>query len=155
EENARIEMRRRVTLIGVRVMHQGDADGLLRGTNGMFHARLAYVDQVIGRRPGAQVYAAMNTLVLKGRQVTHVETPANTQPTAGQLVDITPLAADELRRFVILPKFALLSPSNFRTSNAPSVIRMREALALLRERAPDLEVDGEMHGDCALDPRLR
>ena len=154
-EIARIEMRRRLTLIGVMMMHQGDADGLLCGTNGMFHAHLAYVDQVIGRRPGAQVYAAMNTLMLKGRQLTIVDTHVNAQPTAEQLVDITLMAADELRRFGILPKVALLSHSNFGTSNAPSVIRMREALALLRERAPELEVDGEMHGDCALDPRLR
>ena len=155
EEIAKIEMRRRLTLIGVMMMRQGDADGLLCGTYGMYHAHLAYVDQVIGRRPGAQVYAAMNTLILKGRQVTIVDTHVNAQPTAEQLAEITLMAAEELRRIGILPKVALLSHSNFGTSNAPSVGRMREALALIRERAPDLEIDGEMHGDCALDARLR
>jgi len=155
EEIARIEMRRRLTLIGAMMMRQGDADGLLCGTNGMYHAHLAYVDQVIGQRPGAQVYAAMNTLVLKGRQVTIVDTHVNAQPTAEQLAAITLMAVEELRRFGILPKVALLSHSNFGTSNAPSVGRMRETLALIRERAPELEIDGEMHGDCALDARLR
>jgi malate dehydrogenase (oxaloacetate-decarboxylating)(NADP+) len=155
EQIAKIEMRRRLTLIGAMMVREGDAEGLLCGTFGQYNAHLAYIDQVIGHRTGATVYAAMNTLMLSGRQVTIVDTHVNTQPDAAQLAEITLMAADELRRFGILPKVALLSHSNFGTSNAPSVVKLREALALIRERAPDLEVDGEMHGDCALDARLR
>src|SRR5690606_20839773 len=92
EEIAKIEMRRRLTLIGLMMMRQGDADGLLCGPYGMYTAHLAYVDQVIGRRPGAHVYAAMNTLVLKGRQVTIVDTHVNAQPSAEQLAEITLMA---------------------------------------------------------------
>ncbi len=155
EEYAQIEMRRRLTLIGAMMIHMGDADGMICGTFGTFALHLNYVDQVIGRRPGASVYAAMNTLVLPNRQVTIVDTHVNAQPTAQQLAEITVMAAEELKRFGILPRVALLSHSNFGSSNQPGAMRMREALALIRERAPDLDVDGEMHGDLALDAQLR
>ena len=155
EAYARIEMRRRLTLIGAMMVRRGDADGLICGTLGNFGQHLEYIDQVIGRRPGASIFAAMNTLMLPNRQVTLVDTHVNVAPTAQQLAQITLMAADELRRFGILPKVALLSHSNFGTSDSPSAVMMREALALIRERAPDLEVDGEMHGDAALDPQFR
>ncbi|MEK9721250.1 MAG: phosphate acyltransferase, partial [Quisquiliibacterium sp.] len=116
---------------------------------------LHYIDQVIGRRPGASVYAAMNTLMLPDRQLTLVDTHVNVEPTAEQLAEITLMAAEELRRFGILPKVALVSHSNFGTVDSASAIRMRAALGLIRERAPDLEVDGEMHGDLALDGAIR
>jgi len=152
---AQIEVRRRNTLIGALMVRRGDADGMLCGSFGPYSQHLHYIDQVIGRRPGASVYAAMNTLMLPGRQVTIVDTHVNADPTAGQLAEITLMAAEELRRFGIRPSVALLSHSNFGSSDHPSAVKMREALALLRERAPDLEVDGEMHGDAALDSAFR
>ncbi len=152
---AQIEMRRRLVLIGSMMLHQGDADGMLCGTFGTFPMHLHYIDQVIGRRPDASVYGAMNTLMLPGRQVTLVDTHVNISPTADQLAEITQLAAAELQRFGIRPKIALLSHSSFGTSDHPSAIKMREALSLIRQQAPDLDVDGEMHGDVALDPEMR
>ncbi|MGB5708868.1 MAG: NADP-dependent malic enzyme [Arenicellales bacterium] len=152
---AQIEMRRRLVLIGSMMLHRGDADGMLCGTFGTFPMHLHYIDQVIGRRPEASVYGAMNTLMLPGRQVTLVDTHVNISPTADQLAEITQLAAAELQRFGIRPKVALLSHSSFGTSDHPSAIKMREALSLIRQQAPDLDVDGEMHGDVALDPEMR
>jgi malate dehydrogenase (oxaloacetate-decarboxylating)(NADP+) len=152
---AKIEMRRRLTLIGAMMVRKGLADGMICGTFGTHALHLHYIDQVIGRRPGATVYAAMNTVMLPNRQVTLVDTHVNVAPTAAQLCEITMMAAEELQRFGILPKVALLSHSNFGTSPSPTAVMMRETLALLRERAPHLEVDGEMHGDAALDPAYR
>jgi len=97
----------------------------------------------------------MNGLVLPGRQVFLVDTHVNADPTAAELAEITVLAAEEMRRFGIQPKAALLSHSNFGSSNRPSAQKMREALGLVRSRAPWLEVDGEMHGDAALDAAYR
>jgi malate dehydrogenase (oxaloacetate-decarboxylating)(NADP+) len=155
EHYAKIEMRRRLTLIGAMLLRKGEADGLICGTFGTHGLHLHYVDQVIGRRPGASVYAAMNTLMLPNRVVTLVDTHVNVAPTAEQLAEITLMAAEELRRFGIQPKVALLSHSNFGTSDSPSAVRMREALAMIREQAPQLDVDGEMHGDAALDADYR
>ena len=152
---AKIEMRRRLTLIGAMMLNKGMADGLICGTFGTHALHLHYIDQVIGKRPGATVYAAMNTLMLPNRQVTLVDTHVNVAPSAEQLCEITLLAAEELQRFGILPKVALVSHSNFGTSDSPSAVLLRQTLALLRERAPNLEVDGEMHGDAALDPEYR
>ncbi len=155
EEYAQIEMRRRLTLIGAMMIRMGEADGMICGTFGAFPLHLNYIDQVIGRRPGASVYAAMNTLMLPNRQVTLVDTHVNVEPSAPQIAEITLMAAAELERFGIRPCVALLSHSNFGSSNHPSALRMREALALIRERAPELDIDGEMHGDLALDAQLR
>jgi len=128
---------------------------MICGTFGTHNLHLHYIDQVIGRREGASVYAAMNTLMLPGRQVTLVDTHVNVAPNAAQLAEITVMAAQQLRRFGILPKVALVSHSNFGTSDSPSAVMMREALELIRRRAPDLDVDGEMHGDAALDAHYR
>ncbi len=152
---AKIEMRRRLTLISAMMLHKGEADGMICGTWGNTHLHLHYVDQVIGKRPGAKVYAAMNGLILPGRQVMLVDTHINLDPSAEDLAEITLMAAEELRRFGITPKVALLSHSNFGSSNAPSALKMRQALELLHQRDPALEVDGEMHGDCAFDAGLR
>jgi len=116
---------------------------------------LAFIDQVIGRRTGVDTYACMNGLILPGRQVFLVDTHVNYDPTAAQIAEITVLAAEELKRFGIAPKAALLSHSNFGSSNHPSAVKMRDALALVQQRAPWLEVDGEMHGDTALDAAYR
>jgi len=148
---AKIEMRRRLSLIGAMLLHKGYVDGLICGTWGTNPMHLNYIDQVIGKRPGANTYAAMNALLLPERQVFLVDTHVNYDPSAAQLAEITVMAAEEMMRFGVRPKAALLSHSNFGSSNQPSAVKMRETLALLREQAPWLEVDGEMHGDVALD----
>ncbi len=152
---AKIEMRRRLTLIGAMMIRKGDADGMVCGTFGTHALHLHYVDQVIGRRAGTKVYATMNGLMLPGRTVFLVDTHVNLDPTAEQLAEITILAAEEMRRFGLSPKAALLSHSNFGTYDNPSAVKMRATLALLREKAPWMEVDGEMHGDSALDAAVR
>jgi malate dehydrogenase (oxaloacetate-decarboxylating)(NADP+) len=152
---ARIEMRRRHTLIGAMLIHHGDADSMICGTFGTHGLHLRYLDQVIGKRPGATVYAAMNILMLPGRQVALVDTHVNVDPSAEEIAEITIAAADELRRLGISPRAALLSHSNFGTSDVPSALKMRRALDLVRAQAPQLEVDGEMHADCAVDSAAR
>jgi malate dehydrogenase (oxaloacetate-decarboxylating)(NADP+) len=155
QQMAKLEMRRRTTLIGAMLVQKGEADGMICGTVSTTHRHLHFIDQVIGKKEGAKVYAAMNALVLPGRQIFLVDTHVNVDPTPEQLAEITMLAAEEVKRFGIVPKIALLSHSNFGTSNAPTAQKMRDVLAILKERAPDLDVDGEMHGDVALDARLR
>ncbi|NBQ05812.1 MAG: NADP-dependent malic enzyme [Betaproteobacteria bacterium] len=152
---AKIEMRRRLSLIGAMLLHKGDVDGLICGTWGTNATHLPYVDQVIGKRPGVNTFACMNGLLLPNRQVFLVDTHVNYDPTAEQLAEITIMAAHEMKRFGIRPKVALLSHSNFGTSNEPSAVKMRETLAILQKDAPWLEVDGEMHGDIALDGDTR
>ncbi|MEG1100636.1 MAG: NADP-dependent malic enzyme [Comamonas sp.] len=148
---AKIEMRRRLTLIGSMLLHKGEVDGLICGTWHNTQLHLNYIDQVIGKRAGATTYACMNGLMLPERQVFLVDTHVNYDPTADQLAEITVMAAEEMMRFGIKPKVALLSHSNFGSSNQPSAVKMRQTLELLRIQAPWLEVDGEMHGDVALD----
>jgi malate dehydrogenase (oxaloacetate-decarboxylating)(NADP+) len=155
QQLAKIEMRRRLTLIGAMLLHKGEVDGMICGTWGTTGWHLGFVDQVIGKRPGVKTFACMNGLLLPGRQVFLVDTHVNADPTAAQLAEITIMAAEELKRFGIEPKAALLSHSNFGSSELPSAVKMREALALVREQAPWLTVDGEMHGDTALDAAYR
>ena len=160
---AKIEMRRRLTLIGAMLLHKGDVDGLICGTWGTTAMHLHYIDQVIGKRPGGspstpqdvQIYACMNCVMLPDRQVFLVDTHVNYDPTAEELAEITVMAAEEMMRFGIHPKAALLSHSNFGSSNLPSAVKMRRTLEILRVQAPWLEVDGEMHGDVALDGAAR
>jgi malate dehydrogenase (oxaloacetate-decarboxylating)(NADP+) len=155
EQLAKVEMRRRTTLIGAMLIHKGEADGMICGTISTTHRHLHFIDQIIGKREGSSVYAAMNALILPGRQIFIVDTHVNVDPSPAQLAEITILAAEEVRRFGIEPKIALLSHSSFGSSPAPSAQKMRDTLAILREIAPDLDIDGEMHGDAALDGRLR
>ena len=155
ESIAKIEMRRRLSLIGAMLLHKGDVDGMICGTWGTNPMHLNYIDQVVGKRAGVNTFACMNGLMLPGRQVFMVDTHVNYDPTAAQLAEFTVMAAEEMRRFGIQPKAALLSHSNFGSSNEPSAIKMRDVLALLRQNAPWLEVDGEMHGDVALDTAAR
>ena len=152
---AKIEMRRRLTLIAAMLVHKGYADGLICGTWGTTGLHLQYIDQVIGLRPGVKTYACMNGLLLPERQVFLVDTHVNYDPSAEQLAEITTMAAEEMMRFGIRPKAALLSHSNFGSSNQPSAVKMRQTLELLRSSTPWLEVDGEMHGDMALDGQAR
>jgi malate dehydrogenase (oxaloacetate-decarboxylating)(NADP+) len=152
---AKLEMRRRTTLIAAMLLRKGEADGLICGTISSTGRHLKYIDRVIGRRPGVEVYGAMTGIILPGRQLFLVDTHINVDPSAEELAEITELAAEQLRAFGLAPKVALLSHSNFGTSDAPSAQKMRATLALLSARAPDLEVDGEMHGDCALNEAAR
>jgi malate dehydrogenase (oxaloacetate-decarboxylating)(NADP+) len=152
---AKIEMRRRLSLIGAMLLHKDEVDGMICGTWGTTAIHLNYIDQVIGKRAGVCTYACMNGLMLPGRQIFVVDTHVNYDPTAAQLAEITVMAAEEMVRFGLKPKVALLSHSNFGTSNQPSAVKMRDTLELLRSQAPWLEVDGEMHGDVALDGAMR
>ncbi|HZQ71326.1 MAG TPA: NADP-dependent malic enzyme [Burkholderiales bacterium] len=154
-EYARIEMRRGQTLIGAMMMYKGEADGMLCGTFGTHAQHLHYIEQVIGRRPGVRHYAAMNAVILPARTVFLCDTYVTPDPDAEHIAEMTLLAAEELRRFGLTAKVALLSASNFGSVDTPSSRKMREALALLNERAPELEIDGEMHGDAALSEEIR
>ena len=156
---AKIEMRRRLTLIGSMLLHKGYVDGLICGTWGTTALHLGYIDQVIGKRQGGSgdvpIYACMNGLMLPGRQLFLVDTHVNYDPNAAELARITMMAAEEMMRFGFKPKAALLSHSNFGSSNEPSAVKMRHTLEILRRDAPWLDVDGEMHGDVALDGNAR
>jgi len=154
-EYARIEMRRRNTLIGAMLMYKGEADCMVCGTFGTHALHLQYIDQVIGLRPGVRHYAAMNALILPARTVFICDTYVNADPDAENVAEITLLAAEEIRRFGITPKVALLSASNFGSIDLPSSRKMRAALALIEARAPELEIEGEMHGDAALSEDIR
>ena len=155
QQYAKLEMRRRHTLIGSMAIKKGHADGMICGTYGTTDIHLKYINQVLGKREGVNVYAAMNALVLPDRQIVMVDTHVNENPSAEQIAEITIMAADEMRRFGITPHVALLSHSNFGSNNSASAQKMREALAIIQRDAPDLEVDGEMHGDTALDSAYR
>ncbi|KAG0774988.1 hypothetical protein G6F22_013638 [Rhizopus arrhizus] len=155
KEMARVEMRRRLTLIGAMMGHLGDADGMVCGTVGAYHDHLRFVDEVIGRRPGHNVYAAMNILLLNERTVVLVDTHVNDEPTAEQIAEFTIAAANEMRRMYLAPKVALLSHSNFGSHDSKDALKMRQVRELLLKRNPRLNVDGEMQGDTAWDEALR
>ncbi|MDE2210056.1 MAG: NADP-dependent malic enzyme, partial [Betaproteobacteria bacterium] len=155
QQYAQIEMRRRLTLIGAMMIHHGDADGMLCGTFGTHALHLHYVAQVIGLRAGVRHFAAMNVLMLPKRTVFICDTYVTPDPDPEHIAEMTALAAEEVRRFGIVPKVALLSASNFGSVDTPSARKMQQALAILRERAPELEVEGEMHGDAALSEEIR
>ncbi len=154
-EYARVEMRRRNTLIGAMMMIKGEADGMLCGTFGTHALHLQYIEQVIGLRPGVKHYSAMNALMLPNRTVFICDTYVTPDPDAEHIAEMTILAAEEIRRFGVAPKVALLSASNFGSIDMPSARKMQRALAILAERAPELEVEGEMHGDTALSDEIR
>jgi malate dehydrogenase (oxaloacetate-decarboxylating)(NADP+) len=137
------------------LIHKGEADGMICGTFGTYGLHLHYVDQVLGHQAGVKNYYAMNILMLPRRTVFICDTYVNPDPTPQQIAEMTQLAAEEIRRFGVVPRAALLSHSNFGTSDDPSAAKMREALALIRERMPHLEVEGEMHGDAAIDEDVR
>jgi malate dehydrogenase (oxaloacetate-decarboxylating)(NADP+) len=131
-------------------MRRGDVDAMLCGTTGVYEEHLKFIREVIGLRPGVKTLAAMNMLMLPNRQVFICDTQVNRYPTAEQLAEMAGLAAEELRRFGITPRVALLSHSSFGSSNSECAQLMRDALRLIEEQWPDLEVEGEMQGDAAL-----
>jgi malate dehydrogenase (oxaloacetate-decarboxylating)(NADP+) len=154
-EYAKREMRRRTTLIGAMLVRHNYADAMLCGTFGKHSLHLRYIETVIGLKPGIEHFYAMNMLVLPRRTLFIGDTYVNYEPTAEQLAEMTRLAADEVARFGLTPKVALLSHSSFGTEDTPTAIKMRRALEILRRTAPQLEVDGEMHGDAALSDDIR
>jgi len=150
QQFAKIEMRRRLTLIGAMMIHMGDADGMLCGTFGAHSAHRHYVEQVVGLREGLTTWGAMNAVLLPDRTVFIADTYVNRDPTAEQIAEIARLAAEEVRRFGITPKVALVSHSSFGSSADPQARKMQAALALINAQEPDLEVEGEMQGDANL-----
>jgi malate dehydrogenase (oxaloacetate-decarboxylating)(NADP+) len=151
---AREAMRNRSTLIAAMLLRRGDVDSMLCGTSGAFYDHLIYVRQVIGMREGVHTFGTMNLLILGGRQIFICDTYVNRDPTSEQLAELTLLAAEAVRRFGLTPSVALLSHSSFGSTDSPSAQKMRDALALIQRMAPDLAVEGEMHGDAALSKRI-
>jgi malate dehydrogenase (oxaloacetate-decarboxylating)(NADP+) len=151
---AREAMRNRSTLIAAMLLRRGDVDCMLCGTSGAFYDHLGYVRQVIGLRAGVRTWGAMNMLIVGGRQLFLCDTYVNQDPSAEQVADLTLLAAEEVRRFGLTPSIALLSHSSFGSADSPSAQKMRAALALVQAKAPELAVEGEMHGDAALSKRV-
>jgi malate dehydrogenase (oxaloacetate-decarboxylating)(NADP+) len=152
---AQEEMRSRTTLIGAMLVHRGDADALLCGTVGNYQSHLQYIRRVIGLCEGASVFAAMQMLILPERQLFFCDTDVNEDPDAAQIADIALLAAEQVRHFGMTPRVALLSHSGFGGSDARAAQKMRDALALIIERDPTLEVEGEIRADMALSQAIR
>ncbi|POD93562.1 NADP-dependent malic enzyme [Pectobacterium odoriferum] len=143
------------TLIGAIMVHRGEADALICGTIGTYEEHFDVVEKVFGYREGVQAAGAMNALMLPSGNTFIADTYVNADPTPEQLAEITLMAAESVRRFGIEPKVALLSHSSFGTSDSPTAQKMRATLALVNKLAPELEIDGEMHGDAALVEAIR
>ena len=154
-DDAKTHVRQSTTLIGAMLVHRGDADAMLCGTFGRHKDHLRHVANIIGLQRGASIFAAMNALILPKRTVFVCDTYVNEDPTAQQVAEMTIMAAAEVKRFGLLPKVALLSHSNFGTDDSASAVKMSRALDLILQRDPDLEVEGEMHGDAALSEEIR
>src|ERR1035437_5772325 len=154
-DSAKREMRRRNTLIAAMLVRMNSADAMLCGTISQPLHHLPYIDQVIGQRPGASLYAAMNILMLPRHTTLFRSTHVNLDPNAEQIAEMTLLAAEEVRRFGLVPKVALLSHSSFGSHDDASARKMSRARELLEQLAPELEVEGEIHGDAALSESLR
>ena len=155
-EYAQREARRRSTLIAALLVKFGKADGMLCGTYASYDIHLDFVKNVIGLKEGRSTLFTLNALMLEDRNLFIADTYVNTNPTAEQLAEMTILAAEEVRRFGMTPRVALLSHSSFGSDQVdPSAQKMREVYRLLSEQAPELEVEGEMHGDAALDDNIR
>jgi len=152
---AKKEVRRRTTLIGSLMLKHGYGDGLICGTYGMHRLHLEFIEKIIGRKPGVENCYAINVVSLPGRTLFLADTYVNYDPTPEQIVEMTLLAAEEMSRFGLTPKVALLSHSSFGSADSPTSEKMRAALQLLHERHPEIAVEGEMHGDAALDAELR
>ena len=152
---AKTRLRNNNTIIAAMLLRLGYADGMICGLSGRFGHHLRQVDEIIGKAPGCNTMAAMTHLLLPGRALFLCDTHVNADPDTNQLVEIALMAAEAVRRFKIKPKLALLSHSNFGSSQTPSARKMAEAVAIIRARAPELEIDGEMHADSALSQAIR
>jgi malate dehydrogenase (oxaloacetate-decarboxylating)(NADP+) len=154
-EAAKAAVRRSTTLIATMLLKLGHADAMLCGLHGRYDSHFEYVKNVIGQRAGAKVFATMNALMLEEHNLFITDTFINEQPSAEELADIALMAAEEVRRFGLPPKVAFLSHSMFGTSHRPSAQRVRAARDLFVARSPEIECDGEMHGDAALSEAIR
>jgi len=154
-EMAKQALRTDTTLIGAMLLRRGDVDAMLCGTVGRHAQHLRHIEDVIGLKPRAHCFAAMNLLLLPRHTLFICDTYVNEDPDAGLIADLTLMAAEEVRRFGVTPKVALLSHSNFGSVPSDASRKMARALEILTARAPDLEVDGEMHGDAALNEAQR
>ncbi|WP_066802840.1 NADP-dependent malic enzyme [Moraxella oblonga] len=154
-ELARRDVRRKTTLHASLMVELGDADGLICGTFGFYQLHLKYLSQVIGKREDVSNFYAMSVVLMQNRNLFIADTYINEDPTAQELAELTVLAANAVRRFGITPRVALLSHSNFGTSDRESAVKMRQVHDILTQMNVDFEFDGEMHGDIALDERLR
>ena len=152
---AKAMIRKHNSLIGAMLLKRGDADAMLCGAASRYDKQLQYVDEVIGRQEGVNTYAAMNILMLPEQTLFICDTHVNQDPTAEEVAEMTILAAKEMQRFGVIPKVALLSHSNFGSRPSESSRKMAQARRLIRQRAPELEVDGEMHADSALSESIR
>jgi len=152
---AKQRLRQDNTIIGAMLVKLGYADGMICGLSGRFAHHLRQVEEVIGKADGCNTLAAMNHLLLPGRALFLCDTHVNENPDAGQLAEIAQMAAAAVRRFGIQPKVAMLSHSNFGSSQSASARKMAEAAAIVHAKALDLEIDGEMHGDSALSEDIR
>ncbi len=155
EPTARNLVRSSPTLIAALAVKLGDADAMIAGAYGRFRTHFNHVRDVIGTREGVRHMAGLSLLVMPTRSLFIADTYVNDEPDAETLAEITLLAADAVLRFGIQPRVALLSHSLFGSSDHPSARKMAEAVRILHQRAPTLELDGEMHGDAALDPEIR
>jgi malate dehydrogenase (oxaloacetate-decarboxylating)(NADP+) len=152
---AQTVVRTRNSTISSLMLKRGEADAMVCGVVGRYDAHLENVRSVIGTRPGVKTPAAMSLMILDKGTYFLCDSYVSHDPTAEEIADMTMLAAEEVRRFGIEPKVALLSHSNFGGRSSLTSDKMRAALAILREQAPSLEVDGEMHADAALDEEIR
>ncbi len=154
-EYAQTIVRTRNSAIAALMVKRGEADAMICGVVGRFSRHLENALDIIGLKPGVGNASALSVLILQRGTFFLCDTQVTPDPTAEQIAETTLLAAEEIRRFGVLPKAALLSHSNFGTHATPQANKMRRALALIRERAPDLEIDGEMHGDSAVREDIR
>ena len=154
-DSAREALRRDSTLIGCMLLRRGDAEALICGTTGSYDEHFRHVESLIGLKRGAKLFAAMNVLLLPQRVLAIADTYVNELPNGAEIAEIAEMAAEEMKRFGIEPKVALLSHSNFGSARSSSSLKMREARDILRVKAPDLQCDGEMHGDSALSAEIR
>ncbi|WP_300342105.1 NADP-dependent malic enzyme [Accumulibacter sp.] len=152
---AKTRLRTNNTIIGAILLKLGYADGMICGLSGRFAHHLRQIDEIIGKVPGRSTMAAMTHVLLPGRALFLCDTHVNEDPDAAQLAEITLMAAEAVSRFTIKPKVAMLSHSNFGSSQSASTRKVSEALAMVRAKAPDLEIDGEMHGESALSEAIR
>ena len=154
-DSAREALRSDATLIGCMLLRRGDADALICGTTGAYDHHFRHIENLVGLKKGASLFAAMNVLLLPQRVLAITDTHVNEMPSAEATAEIAMMAADEMKRFGIEPKVALLSHSNFGSARSASSLRMRAARDILRVQAPDMQCDGEMHGDSALSAEIR
>jgi malate dehydrogenase (oxaloacetate-decarboxylating)(NADP+) len=154
-EDARGVVRTTNSVIAALMVKRGDADAMLCGTGGNYHRHLRHLVDVIGLVPGASAPAALSAIILPKGTFFLCDTYVVEDPTAAQLAEMTLRAADAVRHFGVEPKVALLSHSSFGSSDAPSAQKMREVLNLVRARAPELEIEGEMHANAAISAEIR